>query len=211
MTSQIGCPECGKLLPHGSGDGGLCPDCLLSLALGAREDGKTRGESSLKSLIGTRGPGVKFHYFGDYELVEEIARGGMGVVYKAHQISLNRPVAIKLILGERLASADVRRRFQVEAEAAANLDHPNIVPIYETGDHEGQPYLSMRLVEGANLAQVLRSTGVSSPSTLVAKVARGVHYAHGRGILHRDLKPSNILIEEATGEPEWRKVKTLCS
>ncbi len=205
MPETSHCPECGKPTPQGLAEGGLCPDCLLSLALTPREETAT-AEAPLDSLYQAGDTGVRFHYFGDYELLEEISRGGMGVVYMAHQISLNRPVAIKLILGEKLASEDVKRRFQVEAEAAASLDHPNIVPIYETGEHEGHPYLSMKLVEGKNLADVLRDGGFKEPASatmpqLLAKVARAVHYAHSRGIVHRDLKPSNILIDQETCEP----------
>jgi serine/threonine protein kinase/tetratricopeptide (TPR) repeat protein len=140
--------------------------------------------------------------FGDYELLEEIGRGGQGVVFRAWQKSLNRTVAVKIIeIGQLTTSAHLKR-LRREAEAAAKLNHPGIVPIYEVGERDGTYYFSMRFVEGDCLDEVVNrgSISVRQAAELIAKVARTVHYAHEHGILHRDIKPGNILLD-ANGEP----------
>jgi WD40 repeat protein len=136
--------------------------------------------------------------FGDYELLEEIASGGMGVVFKARQKSLNRVVALKTIRPLALRPGDsAAQRFRIEAEAVARLDHPNIVPIFEMGEFAGYPFLSLKLIEGGDLERQIPRFKADPRATavLMAQVARAVHYAHLRGILHRDLKPSNILVD----------------
>jgi WD40 repeat protein/tRNA A-37 threonylcarbamoyl transferase component Bud32 len=134
---------------------------------------------------------------GEYELLEQIGYGGMGVIYKARQLRLERLVALKMIRSDRLASPVDILRFRSEAEAVACLDHPNIAPIYEIGEHEGEHYFSMKLIEGGSLAQHLPRLSADVPSgvNLLIIVARAVHYAHQRGLLHRDLKPANILLD----------------
>ncbi len=134
---------------------------------------------------------------GEYELLEQIGYGGMGVIYKARQVHLQRLVAVKMIRSDRLTAPVDVVRFRSEAEAAASLDHPNIAPIYEVGEHEGEHYFSMKLIEGGSLAQNLPRLAADLPAgvRVLSAVARAVHYAHQRGLLHRDLKPANILLD----------------
>jgi serine/threonine-protein kinase len=163
------------------------------------------GESSAGSLPTTpAAPLTRPHdsdSLADYELFEELGRGGMGVVYRARQKSLNRIVAVKRLLRGELASDADQARFRGEAQSAARLDHPRIVAVYEVGDGE-RPYFSMQLVEGTTLARRLAEGPIEprEAAELLSKVARAVHYAHQQGVLHRDLKPSNILIDQQ-GEP----------
>ena len=140
---------------------------------------------------------------GDYEVISEIAHGGMGVVYKARQTALNRTVALKMIKGARFASDEEVTRFRMEAEAAANLDHPNIVPVYEIGQHEGQPYFSMALVKGESLASVLRENPLppKRAAELLIDVSAAISHAHSKGVIHRDLKPGNIILDDE-GHPK---------
>jgi len=218
-TSQAtSCPECGAPI-LGDALKGYCPACLVRLGAdglfpaGVLETSVPAGEGiSSKAAAGTpsgsnRGPGAIGEnalptLFGGYELLGEIGRGGMGVVYRARQLAIKRVVALKLLLHGRFSDAAFVERFHLEAEAAAHLDHPNIVPIYEVGQHQGQPYYSMKLVEGQSLEQKL-ARGPMPPkkaAQLIATVAQAVAFAHTHGVLHRDIKPHNILLD-VEGQP----------
>src|SRR5437867_2741943 len=213
------CSRCGKpfdaLAPRG-----VCVHCVLESGLLAPSDDlesvSAQDRASSQHAAGSdaaatdrsgEAPGARpelagsgtvvLARFGDYELLEEIARGGMGIVYKARQVSLNRLVALKMILSGQFASKQEVLRFRVEAEAAANLRHPNIVAIYETGEHQGQHFFSMEYVAGPNLSQLVgtRPLNAQLAARYTLAIARAIHYAHGQNTLHRDLKPSNVLVD----------------
>src|ERR1051325_10068929 len=194
MSLHGKCARCGAPL-HASALGNRCPKCLFAFAFDPEAAEADRPTGSVPNP--SRAAPQKVHYFGDYELLQEMARGGMGVVWKARQVSLKRILAVKLLLAGKFSSAEFVKRFQAEAEAAANLQHPNIVAIHEVGEHEGQHYFSMEFVEGQSLAERARENPL--PPELAAEymqtIAEAIHYAHERGVLHRDLKPSNILID----------------
>src|SRR5947208_256648 len=208
------CRKCGAKIFSDAPEG-LCAKCVLKTALmmppeapvAARDDG---GPAANVEANAAAAPHSKkaaravelLGELGDYELLEEIGRGGQGVVFRARQKSLNRTVALKVISLGQWASKAHLKRFRLEAEAAAHLEHPGIVPIHEVGERDGQCYFSMKFVEGGQLDEVVRRAPMSirQGAELIAKVAHTVHYANEHGILHRDIKPGNILLD-AKGEP----------
>jgi serine/threonine protein kinase/Flp pilus assembly protein TadD len=193
ITTGKFCRKCGAAIPPNSPQHS-CGACLLETGLGADE-----------AVAGVDDPGRSIPMlmdFGDYELLEQIGRGGQGVVFRARQKSLNRIVALKVIGSGHWATEAHLKRFRLEAEAAASLEHPGIVPIHEVGERDGSCYFSMKFVEGGQLDEVTKREPmpIRRAVEFIAKVARTVHYAHEHGILHRDIKPGNILLD-AKGEP----------
>ncbi|NND99665.1 MAG: serine/threonine protein kinase, partial [Pirellulaceae bacterium] len=177
-------------------------DSPVNQNVDAAGEADTLDPSVIDGPVGIRAGTPAGRIFGDYELLDEIARGGMGVVYRARQVSLNREVALKMILGGNIAGEEQIRRFHTEAESAASLDHPGIVPIYDIGQQEGQHFFSMKLIDGDSLGSISDqiATDENRLIDVVAKTAQAVHHAHQRGILHRDLKPANVLID-TEGDP----------
>jgi WD40 repeat protein/serine/threonine protein kinase len=208
VSTLNSCARCGAALrPHKAQ--GLCTRCLLESGLGPPlncSGAELAAASQKADPAGDSGSSFPrketVRYFGDYELFEEIARGGMGVVYRARQSSLERIVALKLILAGQFASKQVIQRFRGEVTAAALLQHPNIVAIHDVGIHDGQHYFSMDFVQGKSLSQLVgnRPLPVVRAARYVKIIAEAIHFAHEQGILHRDLKPSNVLVD-ASDQP----------
>lgn len=203
LISNI-CPKCGAEIFSDAAEG-LCTACLLETGLGVFTE--TPGKADESERVTGKKNGTPYkkstpRSLGDYELLDEIGRGGQGAVYRARQKSLNRTVALKVVSAGHWTTPARLKRFRLEAETAASLDNPNIVPIYEVGESDESCYFSMKLVEGPPLDQLVRRElfPIRRTVELIAKLARAVHYAHQRSVLHRDIKPGNILID-AKGEP----------
>jgi serine/threonine protein kinase len=197
MEAKRVCGKCGAELT-GVGAEALCPGCLLEGGLALSLESETLdGPSEIAPRKSPLTPAFP-RCFGDYELLEEIARGGMGIVYKARQVNLDRVVAVKMLLFGPLAQPEFVQRFRTEAAAAASLQHPNIVAIHEVGFREGQHFFAMEYVAGRNLAEIVRDGPLlpKRAAGYVKTIAEAIQYAHERGVLHRDLKPSNVLIDE---------------
>ncbi len=202
MPETNRCAECGAPLPA-YWPRGLCAPCALGGALEMTHaesqvvQAKTGIAPAVPGSPGSDAAKPPLGSFGEYDLLEEIARGGMGVVYKARQRQLGRLVAVKMILAGPLAGKEFVQRFRTEASAAAVLQHPNIVAIHEVGVHQGRHYFSMDYVEGQNLAELVGQQPLppAKAARYLQIIAEAIHDAHERGILHRDLKPSNVLID----------------
>ncbi len=195
MSSSRTCPSCGAVLPARA-PMGLCPTCLFGGVIVEMPADSVSNEQAV-ALDWLTEPAHPPRILGDYELLEAIGRGAVGVVYKARQRSLDRVVAVKLLASGTLASAELIERFRTEAAAAGSLQHPNIVAVHEVGSAEGQHYLVMDYVDGPTLASLVREgpLAASRAAQLVRMLAEAVHCAHEQGILHRDLKPSNVLLD----------------
>ena len=197
-SDKLRCEQCGAPLGRHTREG-LCSRCIARFCLLGPEEGEREPVTSDPlSVISAEGGGrTPKTGFGDYELLEEIAHGGMGVVYRARQKSLNRIVAVKMVLFGQFAGKTAFERFRAEAQTVARLQHPNIVAIHEIGETDGQPYFSMDYVAGRNLADLVRDRPLLARQAAgyVCKIAQAVQYAHTQGVLHRDLTPANILLD----------------